>query len=118
VFFQVNVKTELIELVERNAEIEACVGDIGVISGDVGLVTVTRGITEIVPRTDAVQCEVRVQITEVIARQDITVIEGKIDAFAGAENVVLRDVGIENNALYLRVAHAGLQVAEAFSLME
>ena len=73
--FSIKIKTQTIELVQRNTKIYACIHCVGIITSNVNLPRLTLTITQVITLTYAVGGEIRIVKTKLITGQLITVIE-------------------------------------------
>jgi len=93
------------------AERHACRGSLVAETNGLGVAGIGVAVGKVETARDAVHRPVWVQVAETKCLVDLAVVERKADALATTEEIVLGDVGVENDTGCLREAEAQHQVA-------
>ena len=110
----IEVEAQTVEFAQRYAKVASDLAGIRGVIGQIDDVGIGLAVGDIETAADAVQRGVGIEIAELVDRVDLAVVEVEGHPLAGAEDVVLRHVGVEDDALQLRVTDAGHDVAGGF----
>ena len=110
----IGIHVETAELAERKTPVRPHRKNVTGIVGKVCTVGIGGPVVDVPSVAYAIQGEIGIGIAEVIDGAVGTVVEAEAYSFARAENVVLGDAGIEDNALHLGVTHACHQISRGF----